>query len=242
MKVDQLKNTTLDDSASIYQARQEQTEKQKFSEMTFKEKVGYFNDYYRLKTIVFVAITIGIIYLAYTILNPGPKTVLHITSLNNSIDTETAETLENNLSDYLNLDKDKENVFIDTALYLSDETAMSEMTMASEQKLMALFFNGEIDVFIAPEAEFTHYAESGFFSKLSEQLTTEMCSYFGDSFYYTQTEEDPAKSAYGIYLKDSILYDKTGQPMESPVLGIAVNSKHAENAVEFIRYLFELEK
>ncbi len=242
MKEDHFKSTTLDDSASIYQPRQEQTEKQKFSEMTFKEKVSYFNDYYRLKTIVFVAIAIGIIYLAYTILNPGPKTVLHVTSINSSIDMETAEILEANFSDYLNLDKDKENIFIDTTLYLSNEDAMNEMTMASEQKLTVLFYSGEIDIFIAPEAEFARYANSGFFSKLSDQLTTEMCSYFGDSFYYTKTTEDPANGAYGIYLKDSILYDKTGQPMENPVLGIAVNSKYTENAVEFIRYIFGLKK
>jgi len=242
MKENNFKNTTLDDSASIYQPRQEQTEKQKFSEMTFKEKIRYFNDYYRLKTIVFVAITIGIIYLVYTILNPGPKAVLHVTSINNSIGMEAAETLEANFSGYLNLDKDKENVFIDTTLYLGDEDDMNELTMASRQKLMALFFSGDIDIFIAPEAEFTHYADEGFFSKLSDQLTTEMCSYFADSFYYTQTEEDPAKGAYGIYLKDSIIYDKAGQPVESPVLGIAVNSKYAENAVEFIRYIFELKK
>ncbi len=242
MKEDHFKNTTLDDTASIYQPRQEQTEKQKFSEMTFKEKVSYFNDYYRLKTIVFVAITIGVIYFVYTILNPGPKTVLHVTSINNSIDMETAETLENNLSDYLNLDKDKENVFIDTTLYLSDESTMTEMTMASQQKLTTLFYSGDIDIFIAPEAEFASYAKAGFFSKLSDQLTTEMCSYFADSFYHTQTEEDPAKGAYGIYLKDSMIYDETGQPVENPVLGIAVNSKYAENAVEFIRYIFELKK
>jgi hypothetical protein len=240
MKEGHLKNTTLDDSASIYQPRQKQTEKQKFSEMTLKEKVRYFNDYYRLKTIVFAAITIGIIYIIYSILNPGPKTVLHVTSVNSTISTETAETLESNFSDYLNLDKEKENIFIDTTLYLGDENAMSELTMATEQKLTALFFSGDIDIFIAPEAEFKRYAELGFFGKLSDQLTTEMCSYFADSFYYSQTEEDPAKGAYGIYLKDSILYDQNGQTMNNPVLGIAVNSKHAENAVEFIRYIFEL--
>ena len=70
MKEDQLKNTTLDDSASIYQPRQKQTEKQKFSEMTFKEKVTYFNDYYKVKAIVLIIAIIGIIYIVYNILTP----------------------------------------------------------------------------------------------------------------------------------------------------------------------------
>lgn len=237
MKENQFKNTTLDDSASIYQPRQEQTEKQKFSEMTFKEKVIYFNDYYKVKTIALIIVLIGIIYIVYSIVTPAPKTVLHVTSVNYTIDTQAAETLENNLSDYLNLDKEKEQILIDTSLFLGEE---DEMTMASRQKLMVSFYAGEIDIFIAPEAEFTTYAEAGFFTKLSDQLTTEMCSEFADSFYYTQTEEDPTKGAYGIYIKGSKIYDKTGQPIENPVLGIAVNSKYSENTIEFIKYIFEL--
>lgn len=240
IKEDHFKNTTLDDSASIYQQKQKQTEKQKLNEMTFKEKVTYFNDYYKVKTIVLVIAAIGIVYIVYNILTPDPKTVLHVASINNSIDTETAETLESNLSDYLNLDKDTEHVVIDTTLYLGDTDAMPGFSLASEQKLAALFYSGDIDILIAPEAEFTKYAKEGFFSKLSDQLTTEMCSYFADSYFYIQTEESQAKGAYGIYLKNSKLYDKTGQPVENPVLGIAVNSKYSENAIKFIRYIFGL--
>ena len=241
MKEDQLKNTTLDDSASIYQPRQKQTEKQKFSEMTFKEKVTYFNDYYKVKAIVLIIAIIGIIYIVYNILTPDPKTVLHVDSTNNSIDMQTAEALGNNISDYLNLDKEKEHVVIDTSLYLGNSETMSSFDIASETKLVTQFSAGEIDILIAPEAVFTKYAKLGFFSKLSDQLTTEMCSNLADSFFYTQTEESPAKGAYGIYLKGSKIYDKNGQPIENPVLGITANSKYSENAVEFIKYIFEIE-
>lgn len=237
MKEDHFKNTTLDDSASIYQHRQEKTEKQKFSEMSFKEKIIYFNDYYKVKTIALIVAIIGIIYIVYNILTPDPKTVLHVASINNSIDQETAETLEKNMYNYLDLDNNKELIVIDTSIYLGNQDAMA---IASEQKLVTLFYAGDIDVFIAPEAEFANYAKAGFFSKLTDQLTTEMCSYFADSFYYTKPEESQAKGAYGIYLKNSKIYDKTGQPVENPVLGIAVNSKHKENAIEFIKYIFEL--
>lgn len=240
MKEDQFKSTTLDDSASIYQPRQKKTEKQKFSEMTFKEKVIYFNDYYKVKTIVLIIAIIGIIYIVYNILTPDPKTVLHVTSINNSINTETAEALENNLSDYLSLDKEKEHILIDTSIYLGDTEVMSSLDIASETKLMTQFYASEIDILIAPEKEFTKYAEAGFFSKLSDQLTTEMCSNLADSFFYTQTEESQAKGAYGIYLKNSKIYDKDGQPIQNPALGIAVNSKYSENAVEFIKYIFDI--
>lgn len=237
MKEDHFKNTTLDDSASIYQQRQEKTEKQKFSEMSFKEKMIYFNDYYKVKTIALIIAIIGVIYIVYNILTPDPKTVLHVAAINNSIDMQTAETLEKNLYDYLDLDINKELIVIDTSLYLGNQDAMS---LASEQKLGTLFYSGVIDIIIAPEAEFANYAKSGFFSKLTEQLTTEMCSYFADSFYYTKTEESQAKGAYGIYLKNSKIYDKSGQPVENPVLGIAVNSKYADNSIAFIKYIFEL--
>ena len=40
------KETRLNDSAEIYKPRDEKTERQKLKDMSFKDKITYFNDYY----------------------------------------------------------------------------------------------------------------------------------------------------------------------------------------------------
>jgi hypothetical protein len=94
-----MKDTALDDSAEIYQQRKELTERQKLSTMPLKEKLIYFNNYYRNKTIAIIAIMGLIIYIAYTIFTPKTEIVLYTAAVNNTIDSETATALQNKFID-----------------------------------------------------------------------------------------------------------------------------------------------
>ncbi len=236
---DRLKNTTLDNSAEIYQPRIQQTEKQKLSEMTFKEKVSYFNNYYRSKTIIIILICILVIYFAYSVLTPKPENVLYVAVLNNALDSETATTLQSDFGEHLKIDPKTQTILLDTSFIIGTGDA-SEYSLSNEQKLATYFYAAEIDVIIAPESSFTKYAYYGNLDKLSDQLPTDLCSSLADSFYYSPLEEDPTVSAYGIYLDGATIYDKNGEIMDRPVLGIVANSKYKQNVVEFIRYLFNL--
>ena len=73
-----MKKTVLDDNASIYQKREEESEKQKWERMDKKQKAGYFLDYYLLKIIVGILLSILIIFLIWSVVRPKPETVLGI--------------------------------------------------------------------------------------------------------------------------------------------------------------------
>lgn len=235
-----LNDKNTDDSASIYQRQDIKTEKQKLKEMTFRQKITYFNNYYTLKVIVILAVLAFVIYTAYSIATPDPKTVLYAAVINNAIDPETALKLQSDFGTHLNINEKKENIMIDTSFYIGSEEDYNEYTLASQQKLTTYLVAAQIDVIIAPESAFTHYAYYGNLSKLSDQLPTDLCSSLADSFFNTETEQDSSKSAYGIYLDNATIYDKNGDIIDKPVLGIAVNTKQNQNVVEFIRYLFQL--
>ncbi|MGB8453947.1 MAG: hypothetical protein WCD89_16675 [Anaerocolumna sp.] len=237
----QLKDTVLDNSAEIYKPRTQQTEKQKMSEMTFKEKITYFNNYYRVTTLVIIAVIFALAYLAYSILTPKPKTVLYAAVINSIVDEQTAATLQTDFGKKLDIDPKTQEIMIDTSFFLGDDDNVSEYSMSSQQKLGTYFFAGQIDVIIAPESVIASYAHLGNLSKLSDELPTDLCSTLADSFYYSDTEEDTASSAYGIYLNGTKIFDKSGELIDKPVLGIVVNSKYKQNAVEFIKYLFDLD-
>ncbi len=232
----QLKDTVLDESAEIYRQRKQQTEKQKLSEMTFKEKITYFNNYYRLTTIVVVAIVIGAAYFIYTILTPKPETVLYAAVVNSVIDDDTSAALQNDFGQKLGIDPKTQEINIDASFFLGDDS--NEYALASQQKLVTYLYAGELDVIIAPESVFSNYANLGNFCKLSDQLPTDLCTALADSFYYSNTEEDSASSAYGIYLDGAKIYDNEETLTDRPVLGIVANSENKQNAAEFIRFLF----
>ncbi|WFR57997.1 hypothetical protein QA584_02735 [Anaerocolumna sp. AGMB13025] len=237
---DQLKDSVLDDSAEIYKPRKEQTEKQKLSEMTWKEKITYFNNYYRVATIVIIAVIAAVIYLIYNIVTPKPEPVLYAAVINSAIDTETAQNLQTDFGNKLGIDPKTQEIMIDTSFFLGSDSNVSEYSMSVQQKLSTYFFAGQIDVLIAPESFFANYAHLGNLSKLTDELPTELCTKLANSFYNSDTEDDPATSPYGIYLDGAKIYDNNGTLIDRPVLGIVVNSKYKQNAVEFIKYLFDL--
>ncbi len=236
---DRFKDTTLDNSAEIYKPREQLTEKQKISEMTFREKLTYFNNYYRMKTVIIIAVVILAIYFAYSILTPSPETVLYAAVINNAIDEEAAAALTNDFGSHLEINPEKQEIMIDTSFYLGNGEK-SEYTLGNEQKLVTYIYAKEIDVIIAPESVFANYAYNGTLCKLSDQLPADLCNTLADSFYYVNSSDNANEGAYGIYLDNASVKGSLADPADRLVLGIVTNSKYKPNAVEFIRYLFKL--
>lgn len=236
-----MKQSRLDDNASIYERRNEKSERQKLSEMNGKEKWQYFKDYYLKKTIVSVLLISFVGYFLYTVLSPKPETVLHIACANYQFSEEQIEKLEQEVTDYLGIDPNTEDVLFDPSYILSD------FDYSSAEKLSVLAFARELDVLIVPESKFQEYAFSGSLWSLSDQLPTDLYSALSDKFYLSQVrqEEESYEEAtgpsyvFGIYLDDIELF-KDYPTEDPPVLGIVLSGKNNENAVEFIRYLFGL--
>lgn len=241
LEKNQLKNSVLDDSAELYKPRQEQTEKQKMSQMTFKEKVTYFNNYYRTTVIVAIIAIAVTGYFIYSIVSPKPETILYAAIVNSNLEPEAASKMQEDFGKRINIDPKTQEVMFDVSFYLGGSGNPSEYSLSTEQKLSTYLFAGQIDVMIAPESVFANYVNIGSFSKLSEELPTGLLTELTDSFYYSDTKDDPATGAYGIYLDGAKLYNEKGVLMDKPVLGIITNSKFKQNGVEFIKYLFGME-
>lgn len=242
IKESRLKESVLDDSADIYKKRDKLSEKEKFKSMNGKQKLEYFNNYYRNKFIIGIAIVALIIYMFYTLLSPRPVTELFVAVINNAITNDNVETLKTEFSQVLGLEpeSDSQNLIIDNTFYTSTYGETSEFTLANEQKLATYFFSGEIDILVASESDFENYAKYDNFMKLSEALPSDLITTLASKFVYAELEETGTKSAYGISLKDVVVYDSSKQPIDNPVLGIIANSKQEENGVAFIKYLFGL--
>lgn len=237
-----LKDSTLDDNASIYAPREEKSEKQKLKEMNFKEKAAYLRDYYLVKTLVGLAILGFAVYFTYTIVSPKPVTLLDAAIVNYSLSDETVNKITEDMNNLLVKNPKKENIMIDASFYLGNGSDTSEFTMGSIQKLQTYMYSGEIDVVIAPESVFQSYARSGYLSKLTDVLPTELLTSFSDSIFNSPTDDNPVAGAYGVYLDKATLFKDISNDADKPVLGILVNSKHQDNGAAFIKYLFDYKK
>ncbi len=230
------RQTRLDDDAQIYNPQEQQTEKEKLKDMNFKQKLEYLWEYYRIHALAVVAIIALVIYIINSILNPGVSTKFYAALINSPIHPEVIDEFEKDFTGYLELDTNSENVVLnDTFNFNVDVTYTANV----KQTLQAYVAAAEVDVIIAPEKEFAEYASYGAVIKLSDQLPTDLYSSLTDHFFISATEDDPEKNAYGIYITDTKLFAENSVTKDPYIIGIVGNSKHKDNAIEFIRFLLE---
>lgn len=237
------KKTKLSENAEIYQIRTEQSEKEKLREMSFKEKVSYLWEYYRMHAFVFILVVAITSSVVYNIVKPKIETKLYAAMINNVITEEYLDQLEIKFAEHLELDPAAEKIELNPQFQFGGSP---EYTMNLKQVLTTYVAAQDVDIIIAPESEFSEYALYGYMSTISDLLPTDLYTSLADQFYITKMEVEPGEEIYeegvfGIYLTDTkLLKEHTVVPPEEPyLLGIVANSRREENVVEFIRYLFD---
>lgn len=230
------KKTTLDDSAAIYQRREEKSDRAKWKELKgFKAKWEHFKAYYLLKTFIWVCVIAVVGYAVYEMFAPEKEQMLYAAILDRVIMDPETELLTEEFGAYISLDEETQEVRFDNTIMISNDRDGS-----STQKFMAHAYAGEIDIVIARESVLTQYA-GHYLRPLSEQLPADLYEDFSERYCYAAPENDDGtlgkEEPYGIYITDYV----EGSPYykEPIVLAISGNSKHTENAEAFVRYLYE---
>jgi hypothetical protein len=231
------KKTALDDNASIYQPKKEQTEREKLRGMTSKERFDYLWEYYRKPAFVILAVLVFFIYFIYTIVRPTVTTVFSAALIDSTISSEALDDCEKDFASYLRIDSKKENVLLNSDYYLK---AGDSNSMSMQSSLVAHLAAKEIDVIIAPESSFQSYVKQDMFVNLSDWMPTDLCNSLSDSFFIAKPHGALKTGAYGINLTGSALFGKNTNHTDPYILGVVGNSQHKKNTVKFLRYLFHL--
>lgn len=181
----------MSSQSSLYGEIREQHRKMK--DMSPKGKLEYFWYYYKIHTIVIIAVLFlagTFIYQLATSKDPAFYGVLI------SSDTYVTEeqTWDVDFAEYAGIDTDKYSVTFDTSFIFSSN-GLSDYTMSSIEKLVAMASAGMIDVIVADTAAFEKLARSEFYLDLETVLPQETLEKFKDCLYYTDaaafdTEDD----------------------------------------------------
>lgn len=238
--------TILDDSAAIYQKREKKSERQKFSEMkTFSDKIKYIRMYYLAKVLGIAAVLALVISVIYTMVKPKPECVLRIAFVNSQFSDEITDEMEQDFinSDYFTLGEMEELIFDGTTYRMNSIDYTAQMALSTH--IMA----GDIDMMIAPESYFLDYAFNSTFGNLEQILPQDLKDKVEGQTFFCKLRQDDEEYEnatgdeyfVGVYIENTAFWDKYkihDYNKEPLVAGIVISSKHKDNAIAYLNYLF----
>ena len=219
-------------------------QRKKLKDLSFSGKIEYILNYYKIpiRAVILAVLFAG--SLTYSIIRNNYDTVCFIAVLDGRItgyDDDT-DVLSTGLTDYLGIDGKKEQVDLSYTFSLQ-EKEMDQEAYVSANKLYTYASTSSLDGYLS-EKEYIDYFctdKNIFFWDLRDLFSTEELETLSDYIiYYTNSSGESFPIAVDIseapVIKDSDLN------MKQPCYGIVSTSKYSENAANFIRFVFNMEK
>lgn len=230
---------------------------------SFKQKLAYFWDYYKWHTIGTIAAVAMVISLVYNITHQRDE-ALYVAVLN-SANLLQDNSFTDQFMEYAGINPDTESVTLDTSMDISF-TEMTDIIVGSMEKMMAYLAAAQLDIIIAGDELYEHYANEETFLDLRNVLTEEQLERYQSDLYYVDRAlvvqimeasnrmeldfspeiPDPTKPELmedpipvGVYIDDSEKFFSSYYVSngDRAVLGFVINAQHLDNAVTFLEYL-----
>lgn len=165
-----------------------EVQKKAFATMSFKEKLAYFWDYYKLHTIAVIAVTVFVISFIVSYRSNRPYAfyaILMNANTSAGIGTDDISvTWAQEFLEYAEIDPENYQVYIDTSVSMSNESG-SQYDVASRQKMAAMMQIGDIHAIVADTEAFESYAGLENFYVLTDIFSEEELAPYTDLLYYT---------------------------------------------------------
>lgn len=218
-------------------------EKKKFKDMNFKGKAQYIWDYYRVPIIVVAGILFLSIFIIKDIISNNRETYLNACMINTNYIYDTETTLINDYINYAGVDTDAMQLNIDYSMKIDLEGG-DQMSLAYQQKIMALFAANELDLMIADNNLIDSYASADAFANIEEFLPDDLKAELEEKgfSYYTAKTEDGSTIPVGVCLENCKRFEMDGTAGTyaedvMPVYAVVYNAPHPEHAIEYLRFL-----
>ena len=173
--------------------------------MSFKEKLAYFWDYYKIHTLVTVVVlTLAATFIYQYVTNKdyGFYAALVNASLNLS-NSELAAAWAEEFQEYAPIDPDEYLVDIDTSITLS-EGFDPQYALTNEEKMLVMMQTGTVSSIVADTETFEKYARNEYFYDLKTLLSAEELEKYTPYLYYTDAASFVDASDDTFYTEDEI--------------------------------------
>ena len=217
--------------------RQREENKKRFRTMTFGQKLGFFKDYYLLRTVIIAGICAVAALLIWNFVRPQTKDILTVYVYDQYLGDDASDALTAKVEKLLGAGK-REEVLIRSGLSSSNtqDTAIASV----------LSFNNAIDVILCPRDQFESFAGNGYFLSLDDVLSDEEWNALSGQLFaaagYQESDDDSfdgtakgEKLDYGIDLGSSSVWQTyAASSDEDMIAGIVSTTKYRKNAVKFL--------
>lgn len=193
--------SVLDDDASLFQIKEEKSERQKWSEMNAGQRIQYFTDYYLLKCIICIIVIAVTGIILWTVLKPQKERELFLAVVHNTMIPEKKESLEQLLTELFVSDPKHQEVRVDDSFPSGYE---------SDAKLSAFLAAEEIDLIITNETHFQSLAQNDCFADLDE-IMPEFTKLHQNFVYQTEGYREESESNLSEYDTGQIQKSQTKQ-------------------------------
>lgn len=196
-----------------------------------QKKFENFIHYYKFHILGGVAATIFLISIIHSIVtNTDPDVNVAFVG---SIFCQDTETFKEKVMDAI---PDLNAVGTDSAIMFEDMNG--QMEIASNMKITILFSAADTDVFIIDKEQFDRFVQHGAFEKLDKLAEELKIEESGVKVYRAKAEEDEQEHIYGIDLTQNAVLKECGIEGEEIIGAVRVNSKHRDEAISVIKYLY----
>lgn len=230
-----------------------------FRDLHGKKKLQYIWDYYKFPLLLLCIL----LYIAgYSIHGrlTHKDVALYTALVNVTAGEDLTEELSNRFLNARNIDTAKNELYLYSGLYLTDDenNIYHEYTYASRMKILATIDGEQLDVVLMNKEAFDAFSQNGYLCDLDKLLSREVPEfyetlkpdlvtntsilednsidlYLDDSVsYHAETEE----YTMGVDLSHSHVIQKAGFT-ETVYLGILANSPRKTTAVDYLQYLYK---
>lgn len=215
-----------------------------FKNLSFSEKVSYIFSYYKyyMLAAVIIAIIVGSSVYFYHLNNYD--SVCYIAVADGKItnyDTGN-DDITNGFTKHLGIDGTSTRVEFDYNYSLIQQPLDQEASISAD-KIYILASTESMDGYMANIDYIDYFTKDNqlFLYDLREILTAEELEAIGEENIIYYTKEDQSTYPIAVNLTNTKIKTETDLTMENPCYGVVVTAPNLDNAVEFIRYAFELD-
>lgn len=220
-------------------------EHKKMKDMNIFQKIAYIFGYYKLRFLVIFLVVGALVALAISIYKNNYERsftcVIFDGKLSGTYDR--TDWLTTNFTDYLGLDGKSQRVIIDTNWTFKQE-GIDTTAFTDIDNLLLRARTQSIDGYIS-EYKYClifNTDDSFFLEDLREYFSAEELEQLSDYIIY-YTMKDGSQVPLSVDISSSkFITEANIKGIEQPCYGIVTSSLHKENAANFIRFLFGMDK
>lgn len=200
---------------------------EKFKKLTFKDKIDYLWDYYKIPIIGVITLVALIIYIFYLVFRHVPEEVLNVTLINSSLTSEDEISLDDDFLRMEGYDLEDYKISMDGHI-----TIDNNMSGNAREFVAAMILAEEIDVLVWDEEAYEYVNSLGAITNLEDYMTVNYIEKY---------------SEYAIYENEILIgfrFNETKNiskelKMGEIYVGIINTATRKDEGVRFIEYLLD---